>query len=87
VAQVSDLSSRSVAYRQGPASLAGKQGACGMTDQDKLALAQHVLASIAQALVLLRSAHQGDTLPLPAAWVEQWLGQARAALCALRRQR
>jgi Rap1a immunity proteins len=51
-----------------------------MSEQEQLALAQHVLASIAHGLVVLRGQHPaGDTLPVPRAWVEQWLSQARAA--------
>jgi hypothetical protein len=59
-----------------------------MTDQQKLALAQHVLASLAQALVLLHEqSGTGDTLPLPRAWGTQWLAEAHVALCQLRRNR
>ena len=59
-----------------------------MTDAEKLHLAQHVLASIAQVLALLHEQPGGgDTLPLPRAWVTQWLAEAHAALCALRRPR
>jgi hypothetical protein len=58
-----------------------------MTEQEKLALAQHVLASIAQALVLLHGQHDGATLAVPRAWVDAWLAQSREALCLLRRDR
>jgi hypothetical protein len=56
-----------------------------MTESEKLALAQHVLASIAQALVLLPGEHDGDTIAVPRPWVEAWLAQSRAALGLLRR--
>jgi hypothetical protein len=59
-----------------------------MTDAEKLALAQHVLASLAQVLVLLHKQDDtGDTLPLPRAWGTQWLAEAHVALCQLRRNR